>query len=475
MAKWGFMAQIISTLVIITTMVSAEPYAFADPTVMDANYVVQKYVTDICCSPTTMAFVGKDILVLQKESGKVILIRDGKQMKEPVVEEKVTSVGEQGMLGITTVGTKVYLYFTESYYNGGPPLGKRVYSYDWNGQKLVHKTLVKDMLETQSYHNGGAMTTDLNETVYLVVGDAGRYGKLENHPNGEPDDTAVILRIAPPGPYYAIGVRNSFGLTVDPFTGKLWDTENGPTDNDEINLVPPNFNSGWDVIMGPANKAQLAALPGFPGYTYHDPQFTWVEPVAPTGLSFVKSKEFSKYQNSLFVGDCNKGNLYKFELNNKRDGFVFKSPQLLDNVANLDEPVDEIIFGTGFGCITDVKQGPDGLLYVVSLSDGIIYRIVLKEMALQAENLQIPDWIKSNAKWWSTGAITDSDFVNGIQYLIKERIIVITDLPAYGQATAQKIPAWIKNNAGWWADGKISDSEFVSGIQFLITNGIMKI
>ena len=175
------------------------------------------------------------------------------------------------------------------------------------------------------------------------------------------------------------------------------------------------------------------------------------------------------------MGDCNKGNLYKFELNSNRDSFVFKSPQLLDNVADLGEPMDEIIFGTGFGCITDVEQGPDGLLYVVSLSDGVIYRIVPKEMALQGESLQIPDWIKSNAKWWSTGAITDSDFVNGIQYLIKERIIIIPDLPASGQATGQIIPSWIKNNAGWWADGKISDSEFVSGIQFLIINGIMKI
>ncbi len=474
MAKSSPILLIVSLLAIMAVIISSTPYAFAEPVVKDNDYVVQKYVSDICCSPTTMAFEGRDILVLQKESGKVILIRDGKQMKEPVVEEKVTSVGEQGMLGITTVGTKVYLYFTESYYNGGPPLGKLVYSYDWNGQKLVHKTLVKDMLETQFYHNGGAMTTDLNGTVYLVVGDAGRYGKLENHPDGEPDDTAVILRIAPPGPYYAIGVRNSFGLTVDPFTGKLWDTENGPTNNDEINLVPPNFNSGWDVIMGPANKTQLADLPGFPGYVYHDPQFTWAKPVAPTGLSFVKSKEFSKYQNNLFVGDCNKGNLYRFELNDNRDGFVFKSPQLADNVADLGESMDEIIFGTGFGCITDVEQGPDGLLYVVSLSDGVIYRIVPKEIAIQGEGLQIPDWIKSTAKWWSEGSIQDSDFAHGIQYLIKQKIMKIPDTQL-GQASSQKIPSWIKNNAGWWASGKISDDEFVNGIQYLIRQGIIKV
>ncbi|KFI21183.1 hypothetical protein HW44_16670, partial [Nitrosococcus oceani] len=110
----------------------------------DTGYVIQNYVTGICCSPTTMAFEGKDILVLSKSSGQVHLFRDGVLQSKSVLQENVTSEGEQGMLGITTVGTKVYLYFTESATLGGHPLGKRVYSYDWNGEQLVNKTLVKD-------------------------------------------------------------------------------------------------------------------------------------------------------------------------------------------------------------------------------------------------------------------------------------------------------------------------------------------
>jgi aldose sugar dehydrogenase len=363
--------------------------SYAEPVIKDKDFVLQKYVTGICCSPTTMAFEGKDILVLSKSSGQVHLIRDGILQEKPVLQENVTSVGEQGMLGITTIGSKIYLYFTESSKMGGPPLGKRLYSYDWNGQELVNKTLIKNLIQTQTYHNGGAMTTDLNGSVYLVVGDAGRFGKLQNHPVGEPDDTSVIFRIAPPGPYYAIGIRNSFGLTVDPVTGKLWDTENGPDFGDEINLVPPNFNSGWDVIMGPANKTQLAQLPKFLGYTYHDPQFTWEKPVAPTGLAFTNSKEFEKYKNSLFVGDCTVGNLYRFELNKNRDGFVFNTKQLSDNIVNIGDNMDEIIFGTGFGCISDVVTGPDGLLYVVSLTDGTIYRIVPQSVIATVENIGI--------------------------------------------------------------------------------------
>lgn len=350
--------------------------SYAEPVMNDTGFVIQNYITGICCSPTTMAFEGNDILILSKVSGQVHLFRNWVLQDKPVLQENVTSSGEQGMLGITTVGTKVYLYFTESSKMGGPPLGKRVYSYDWNGEHLVNKTLVKDLPQTRLYHNGGAMVTDKNGSVYLVVGDAGRFGKLQNKPTGEPDDTSVIFRIVPPGPYYAIGIRNSFGLAVDPVTGKLWDTENGPDFGDEVNIVPPGFNSGWAAIMGPANKTQLADLPGYPGYTYHDPQFTWQKPVAPTGIAFSSPQGFGKYKDSVFVGDCNNGNVYRFQLNQNRDGFVFNSPQLADKQANIGDSMSEIVFATGFGCISDVVTGPDGLLYVTSLTDGTIYRIV---------------------------------------------------------------------------------------------------
>ena len=350
--------------------------SYAEPVMNDTGFVIQKYVTGICCSPTTMAFEGNDILILSKTSGEVHLFRNGVLQHTPALQENVTSIGEQGMLGITTVGTKVYLYFTESSKMGGHPLGKRVYSYDWNGEHLVNKTLIKDLSKTQTYHNGGAMVTDKNGSVYLAVGDAGSFGKLQNKPTGEPDDTSVIFRLVPPGPYYAIGIRNSFGLTIDPVTGKLWDTENGPDFGDEINIVPPGFNSGWDLIMGPANKTQLAQLPGYPGYTYHDPQFTWQTTVAPTGIAFSSPQGFGKYKDSVFVGDCNNGNVYRFQLNQNRDGFVFNSPQLADKEVNIGDSMSEIVFATGFGCISDVAIGSDGLLYVTSLSDGTIYRIV---------------------------------------------------------------------------------------------------
>ncbi|MGH9909271.1 MAG: beta strand repeat-containing protein, partial [Nitrososphaerales archaeon] len=86
----------------------------------------------------------------------------------------------------------------------------------------------------------------------------------------------------------------------------------------------------------------------------------------------------------------------------------------------------------------------------------------------------IPSWIKNNAGWWSEGSINDSDFVSGIQFLIKEGVMKVPKTEA-GATTTQQIPKWIKSNAGWWKDGLISDSDFVSGIQYLISNGIMKV
>ena len=89
---------------------------------------------------------------------------------------------------------------------------------------------------------------------------------------------------------------------------------------------------------------------------------------------------------------------------------------------------------------------------------------------------QIPDWVRGNAEWWAQGAIGDSDFVSGIQYLIKEGIMQI---PETAQAEtvddSQEIPSWIKNNADWWAQGLISDDDFVKGIQYLVEQGIIQV
>ena len=88
-----------------------------------------------------------------------------------------------------------------------------------------------------------------------------------------------------------------------------------------------------------------------------------------------------------------------------------------------------------------------------------------------AEN--VPDWVKNTAGWWATSQITDSAFLQGIQYLIKEEIIIIPPTEVSESVAAEKVPTWFKNNAGWWANSQINDSTFISGIQYLIKFGII--
>jgi glucose/arabinose dehydrogenase len=184
--------------------------------------------------------------------------------------------------------------------------------------------------------------------------------------------------------YYAYGISNGFGMDFDPVAGTLWDTENGPSFGDEINLVQPGFNSGWVKIQGFA-KDQLAGkidpakdLVNVGGKgVYTDPKFVWKQPVAPTALKFLNSDKLGKqYQNTMFVGDVLTGNLYNFKLNPERTGLVLNGP-LANEVANSQDQMQQggIVLGKGFGLITDLQVGPDGYLYVLGY-DGTVYRIV---------------------------------------------------------------------------------------------------
>ena len=87
---------------------------------------------------------------------------------------------------------------------------------------------------------------------------------------------------------------------------------------------------------------------------------------------------------------------------------------------------------------------------------------------------QIPAWVKTNAGWWAEGTITESDFVQGIQFLVKEGIIVVPPTEVSGERS-QSVPDWVKTNAGWWAENAISDSDFVQGIQFMIKSGLISL
>jgi hypothetical protein len=213
-----------------------------------------------------------------------------------------------------------------------------------------------------------------------------------------PDDTSVIIRLNLDGTfardnpftsygretlnrYYAYGVRNSFGLSVDPLTGNLWDTENGENTNDEINIVHPGFNSGWSKIMGPIGETQRSTndLFNLQGSYYSDPLFVWRVPIGVTDIEFFNSDVLGeKYAYNIFIGDFNGGSLYFFRPNNERNGLALNEhSELQDKIADSHDEANLLRLGGFDAGISDLETGPDGYLYVLAM-DGRIYRVVPK-------------------------------------------------------------------------------------------------
>jgi aldose sugar dehydrogenase len=380
-------------------------------------------------APSAMAFIGpNDILVTEKNTGNVQRITNGIISSQPLLHVDTTKKDERGLLGIATSinneskKTFVFLYFTEAQLNdaGSPtpdPLGNRVYRYELVDNKLVNPKLLLDLPALPGpRHNAGKMAIGPDDNLYVSIGDVdgsfkgiGTETKAQNYEDGPaPDGRAGILRITQNGLpvgegilgntpvlnlYYAYGIKNSFGFDFDPITGKVWDTENGPTFGDEINVVEPGFNSGWVKVQGiwkmdvdpleEPEKGEIATngsldLVDFGGKgRYSSPEFTWSNTVGPTALRFFSSDKLGEqYKNDIFVGDIKYGNIYHFKLNKDRTGFILNGA-LADKVASGEDGTEQIEFAEGFGGITDLEIGPDGYLYVLiyDSEDGRIYRI----------------------------------------------------------------------------------------------------
>ena len=402
----------IISMLIVLLVVTITNKIFAEPILKDSNLRAELVVQGLH-SPTSMAFLDNNhILVLEKNSGNVLLVSNGVLQKQPVLKlhvDHTTLTCYRGLLGIAVVSNKpahsqsVFLYYSEQL-DGKDSVRNRLFRYTWNGESLVDPVLLLDLPATPGpNHPAGKIAIGLDGYLYTLIGDLNNEGKLQNVKDGpDPNDSSAIFKIsttdcspAKDNPftqlnskmskYYGYGVRNSFGLDIDPVTGVLWDTENGDKDFDEINLVKPGFNSGWRQLMGPLaeNKVSIDDLVRFPGSHYSDPVFSFAPSLGVTDIQFFNSTKLgAKYENNVFVGDINHGNLYFFTLNKARYGFIFgqNEQNLVDHVANGEKELSEITLGTGFGGITDIKTGPDGFLYILTFDEGAhgegkIYRI----------------------------------------------------------------------------------------------------
>jgi glucose/arabinose dehydrogenase len=454
----------------------AQAWAQADPTVVDPNLAVRTVATGLS-QPTGLAFIGaNDMLVNEKATGRVIRIRNG-VVEGPVLDLAVNSASERGLLGIALhrnfmVNGFVYLFWSES--NTGADssslatvdlLANRLDRFVWNGSTLTFdRTLIRFRAlqadagqPLRGNHDGGVVRFGPDGKVYVIVGDTGRRGQMQNLEFGpfgpgipddqfggpEPDDahfTGVIVRLNDDGttptdnPFYdvgaeiggqaganiqkiyAYGIRNSYGLNFDPISGDLWQNENGDDTFSELNRVEPGMNSGWVQIMGPSSRVaqfkEIETSPQFfglqqirwpptniadteaealsrlftlPGSHFSDPEFSWKFEVAPAALGFVSGRALGQqYHGDLFMGGARdflfSGHIFRMEISGNRRVVGVDDPRIEDRVAdNLGKfeatESESLVWGQNFGLTTDILQGPNGNLFVLSNTRGALYEV----------------------------------------------------------------------------------------------------
>jgi glucose/arabinose dehydrogenase len=358
------------------------------PTVNDDNLRVE-LVSSGLAFPTSMAFLGpEDILVLEKNNGTVQRIKNSEIFEKPVVDENVANEAERGMEGIfiseQNDHTDVFLYYTEAEREDGDrPIGNRLYKYQLVDGDLVNRQLLLDLPATPGpFHNGGALTVGPDDNIYLAIGDVDNVNAEEN-PNTlaenrekQLDGRGGILRVSKDGSPADTGILgNTYPLNY----------------GDEINLVEPGFNSGWNRVqglwednggnMGETILSDPEGLVSFGGKgKYTPPELTWKNRVGLTALKFLDSERLGvEYRNDIFVSDYHEGKIYHFDLDRTRTELLLNKP-LQDKVVDKMDEAEQQIFGQDFGGITNMEVGPDGYLYVLSVysGKGALFKILPK-------------------------------------------------------------------------------------------------
>lgn len=290
--------------------------------------------------PTNMAFTPNGTLLFtEKETGNVrVVTPSGELLERPFVTLPVIPDAERGLLGIAVHPDFirepwVYLYRSD------PADGlNRLVRVRADGTVAVGElqTLLDGISAVAGYHNGGDLVFGTDGTLFISLGEAhepdraqdvddigGKVARLTAE-GGVPADNPF----GPDNPVWSSGHRNSFGLCIDAETGELWETENGPDVNDEVNLVDAGGNYGWPAVTGVAGDDRFV-----------DPVVVFPEPIALTGCAVV--------DGDVWFGSFD-GRLWRLAADARRSGEV-------DEIAG---------FPSG---VTDVTLGPNGLLHIATV------------------------------------------------------------------------------------------------------------
>jgi glucose/arabinose dehydrogenase len=315
-------------------------------------------------------------MLVTERDGRLRLIRNGVLDPKPV--EGVPALRRAGLSGLMDVTLHPQFASNGFVYLSYPkPLSEKetavaIARGKWNGSAL---TEVKDIFVAPAGVNGPArMAFGKDGTLYMTTG-SGNAAQDPNHLGGKvlrlrddgtvPSDNPFVGRAGHRPEVYTLGHRSSLGLAVHPLTGEVWQNENGPNGGDEINILKPGANYGWPVVSlgrtypGPWQSTQ------FWREGIEQPIVYWTPSIAVSGMAFYTGDRLPKWKGDVFVGALREGeipgtgHLERILFNEKMEELRRES---------LIQPLRQRI--------RDVRQGPDGLLYLLTDEDnGAVLRI----------------------------------------------------------------------------------------------------
>lgn len=317
-----------------------------------------------------MTFDSTGRLFFTEKTGRVRLLVNGELAQTPVISFNVDTCSERGLLGITLdpafdTNHYVYVYYTVRGNGSCSATTNQVVRFtEVNGVGQNPVTIFSSPAVGAGNHNGGNLHFGLDGKLYVSVGDDSNPANSQDlsTPNGKihrinsdgtiPTDNPFYGQAGRVESIFAYGLRNSFDFDVDPLTGALFASENGPSCDDEVNRILPGYNYGW--------RPNYPCGDNDPTYNTIPPLIRWTPPIAPTGITFYRDDRVRK---PLFMCSYD-GKLHRFPLSSDRTQITE------DRIVTLP---------SGVGCNAEVETGPDGSLYFVAgggYSPATLYRIV---------------------------------------------------------------------------------------------------
>ena len=328
-------------------------------------------VADGLANPWSIAWLPNGDMLVTERAGRLRIVRDGKLLPDPV--PGVPTVRARGQGGLLEVrlhpdfATNHLLYLSFAKPNDDGSLATTaVVRGRLEGDLLVD---VQEIFEAKAWASGnvhfaGRMVFDREGYLYLSVGDRGEspnlmadhpaqslgqhQGKiLRLHDDGRaPADNPFVGRSGAKPEIWSYGQRNPQGLAVHPVTGEVWENEHGPRGGDEVNLIRKGANYGWPVVSYGINYDGSIYTRERRRAEIESPRWSWVPSIAPSGMAFYTGDRFPWWRGSLFVGGLVGEQLARLTLEDER---VVGEETLLPGVL---------------GRIRDVRQGPDGFIYL---------------------------------------------------------------------------------------------------------------